>query len=95
MFVYSLKNRSGVNPRSQIYTLKFISTEAIRNHQTRVSQAFTGQIDQMVTDICYNYLKTKKALIVEDTKGAFKFTMPRLKSSMSIENLRKNAQSLH
>ena len=95
MFVYALQNRTGANPRSQIYTLKFISQEAIRNHQTRVSQAFTGNIDQMVTDICYNYLKTKKDLIVEDTKGAFKFTMPRLKPSMAIENLRKNAQSLH
>ena len=36
MFVYALKNRSGANPRSQLYTLKFISIEAIRNHQTRV-----------------------------------------------------------
>ena len=95
MFVYSLKNRSGVNPRSQIYTLKFVSTEAIRNHQTRISQAFTGQIDQMVTDICYNYLKTKKDLIVEDTKSNHKFVMPRLKPIKAIEQLRKNARSLH
>jgi hypothetical protein len=95
MFVYALQNRSGANPRSQIYTLKFISVEAIRNHQTRVSQAFTGNIDQMVTDICYNYLKTKKDLIVEDTKSNHKFVIPRLKPTMAIEHLRKNAQSLH
>ena len=95
MFVYSLKNRSGVNPRSQIYTLKFISQEAIRDHQTRVSQAFTGNIDQMITDICYNYLKTKKDLVVEDTKGVFKIIMPRLKPTNALETLRKNAQSLH
>ena len=95
MFVYSLKNRSGVNPRSQIYTLKFISIEAIRNHQTRVSQAFTGQIDQMVTDICYNYLKTKKDLVVEDTKSNHKFVIPRLKPTKAIEQIRKNARSKH
>ena len=95
MFVYALKNRSGANPRSQIYTLKFISLEAIRNHQTRISQAFTGNIDQMITDICYNYLKTKKDLIIEDTKSNHKFVMPRLKPTMAIESLRKNAQSLH
>ena len=89
------RNRSGANPRSQIYTLKFISIEAIRNHQTRVSQAFTGNIDQMITDICYNYLKTKKDLIIEDTKSNHKFVIPRLKPTMAIENLRKNAQSLH
>jgi len=95
MFVYSLKNRSGVNPRSQIYTLKFVSMEAIRNHQTRITQAFTGQIDQMVTDICYNYLKTKKDLVVEDTKSNHKFVMPRVKPTKAIEQLRKNARSLN
>ena len=95
MFVYSLKNRAGVNPRSQIYTLKFVSMEAIRDHQTRISQAFTGQIDQMVTDICFNYLKTKKDLVVEDTKSNHKFVMPRLKPSNAIEQIRKNARSLH
>jgi len=60
MFVYSLKNRQELNPRSQVYTLRFCSLEAIRDHQTRISQAFTGNIDQMVTDICINHLKTKK-----------------------------------
>lgn len=95
MFVYALKNRNGVNPRSQIYTLKFISQEAIRNHQTRVSQAFKGNIDQMITDICYNHLKTKKDLMVEETKSNHKFVIPRLKPTQAIENLRKNAQSLH
>jgi len=95
MFVYALKNRTGANPRSQIYTLKFISMEAIRNHQTRVSQAFTGNIDQMVTDICYNYLKTKKDLVIEETKSNHKFVIPRLKPTKAIEQLRKNAQSLH
>tara|TARA_B100000902_G_scaffold6992_1_gene9039 strand:- start:393 stop:1817 length:1425 start_codon:yes stop_codon:yes gene_type:complete len=95
MFVYSLKNREGVNPRSQIYTLKFISLEAIRNHQTRISQAFSGNIDQMITDICYNYLKTKKDLLVEDTKSNHKFVMPRVKPTKAIEQLRKVARSLH
>jgi hypothetical protein len=85
MFVYSLKNRSGTGPRAQIYTLKFISQEAIRNHQTRVSKAFTGNIDQMVVDICANYWKTKKDILVEDTKSNHKFVMPRIKPSKAIE----------
>ena len=95
MFVYSLENRTGVNPRSQIYTLKFISQEAIRNHQTRVSQAFTGGIDQMTIDVCKNYLKTKKDILVEDTKGTFKLVMPRIKPMSVIEYIRKEARSLH
>ena len=93
MFVYSLQNRQGVNPRSQIYTLKFISLEAIRDHQTRISQAFAGGIDQMVIDICKNYLNTKKDILVEETKNVHKFVMPRLKPTQAIEQLRKVAKS--
>ena len=49
----------------------------------------------MITDICYNHLKTKKDLMVEETKSNHKFVIPRLKPTQAIENLRKNAQSLH
>ena len=71
MFVYSLKNRQQLNPRSQVYTLRFCSMEAIRDHQTRISKAFTGNIDQMVTDICINHLKTKKDILVEETTVSY------------------------
>ena len=94
MFVYALENRQGANPRSQVYTLKFISLEAIRDNQTRVSQAFSGSIDQMVTDICYNYLKTKKNVLVEETRGVHKFVIPRVKPTTAIKFLRKNTRSL-
>jgi hypothetical protein len=94
MFVYALENRQGANPRSQVYTLKFISLEAIRDNQTRVSQAFSGSIDQMVTDICYNYLKTKKDVLVEETRGVHKFVIPRVKPTNAIKFLRKNTRSL-
>ena len=93
MFVYSLTNRQAVNPRSQIYTLKFISLEAIRDHQTRVSKAFTGGIDQMVVDICKDFLKTKKDMLIEETKGNYKVVAPRIKPSMMIETYRKYARS--
>ncbi len=94
MFVYALENRAGGNPRSQVYTLKFISLEAIRDNQTRVSQAFSGSIDQMVLDVCYNYLKTKKDVLVEETKGTHKFVVPRVKPTTAIKFLRRNARSL-
>jgi hypothetical protein len=95
MFVYSLKNRQEINPRSQFYTLRFCSLEAIRDHQTRISQAFTGNIDQMVTDICVNHLKTKKDILVEETKSNHKFVIPRIKPTKAIDQLRKTARSLH
>jgi hypothetical protein len=95
MFVYSLKNRQGANPRSQVYTLKFISLEAIRNHQTRVSQALIGSIDQMIVDVCKNYLNTKKDVLVEETKNLHKFVSPRVKPLKLIEHLRKESQAAY
>ena len=95
MFVYALENRQGANPRSQMYTLKFISLEAIRDNQTRVSQAFAGSTDQMILDICYNYLKTKKDVLVEETKGVSKYVIPRVKPITAIKYLSKNARALH
>src|SRR6056300_1556059 len=95
MFVYSLKNRQGINPRSQIYTLKFVSLEAIRNHQTRVTKAFSGSIDQMVIDICKDSLKTKKDILVEETKGIHKFVSPRVKPTTFIDTLKKNSRAYH
>ena len=95
MFVYNLKNRQSVSINTQIYQLKFISLEGVRDHQTRISQAFTGSIDQMVADICYNYLNTKKDVLVEETKGTYKMVMPRIKSSAALKLLKNNARSKH
>jgi len=95
MFVYSLENRQGANPRSQMYTLKFISMEAMRDNITRIKQAFVGGIDKMISEICYDYLKTKKDVLIEDTIDVHKLVMPRLKPSKAITFLRKNARSLH
>jgi len=93
MFIYSLKNRQGININTQIYQLKFISLEGIRDHQTRISKAFTGTIDQMVSDICFNHLNTKKDVLVEETKGSHKYVMPRVKPSVALNMLKNNARS--
>jgi len=93
MFVYSLTNRKQINPNAQVYQLKFISLEGIRDHQTRVSQAFSGNIEQMIADISYNYLKTKKNVLVEETKSNHKLVSPRVKPSVFIDQLCKVARS--
>jgi hypothetical protein len=93
MFVYNLKNRQAVSLNSQIYQLKFISLEGIRDHQTRISKAFSGNIEQMIADISNNFLKTKKNVLVEETKSNHKFVMPRIKPSTAIDQLCKVARS--
>ena len=87
MFVYVIQNRQGVNPRTQIYTLKFISLGSIRDHQTRISQVISGGIDQMVIDVCKNYLNTKKDILVEETKGNYKIVILRIRVNTSDRKL--------
>jgi hypothetical protein len=93
MFVYSLKHRQNINLSTQMYVLKFISLEAIRDQQTRISKAFTGSIDQMISDVCFNYLNTKKDVLVEETKGNHKFVSPLVKPSVLLTTLKDNARS--
>ena len=95
MFVYSIKNRQELSLNAQIYQIKFMSLEGIRDHQTRVSNAFVGSIDQMVATICRSHLNTKKDILVEETKGIYKIVMPRIKSSAAIKMLKNNARSKH
>ena len=50
----------------------------------------------MILDICYNYLKTKKDVLVEETKGVYKIVMlPRVKFTTAIKMIRKNSRALH
>jgi len=93
MFIYNLKNRQSINLTTQIYQLKFISLEGIRDHQTRISKAFTGSIDQMISDICFNHLNTKKDVLIEETKDNHKFVSPRVKPSTFLTLLKNNARS--
>ena len=93
MFVYSLRHRQSINLTTQMYVLKFISLEAIRDQQTRIPKAFTGSIDQMISDVCFNYLNTKKNVLVEETKDNHKFVSPLVKPSVFISTLKNNARS--
>ena len=93
MFVYSLENRQEVNPRFQVYTLKFCSLETIRNHQHRISQAYSTSIDEMIMKICVDGLKTKKNVFIEETKGLHKYVMPRVTPVEAIEMIKKDARS--
>ena len=93
MFVYALENRQEANPRFQVYTLKFCSLETIRNHQSRISQAYSSSIDEMIINVCKDGLQTKKNVFIEETKGLHKYIIPRMNPIETIEMLRKDARS--
>ena len=87
MHVYQLKT-DNVNPRTQIYTLKFISKKRYVTTKQEYARAFED-IDQMTIYVCKNYLKTKKDILVEETKGTFKYVNQELNPMSVIEYIRK------
>jgi len=93
MHIYKISNRQGLNPRTQIYVLNFVSKEMIRNEQVRVQNAFENSIDNSILQIVRNNLKSDKTFILEETKGIRKFVMPRVRPFEAIDMLAKSAES--
>ena len=94
MYVYKITGRQPTTPRSQLYMLHFCSKEMIDNEMLRVNRALTGTVDQMVTDIFRYDLKSKKNLIIEETRGARKYVMPRIKPFKAINKLCQASEPL-
>jgi len=94
MYVYKISDRFGLNPRTQGYILHFTSREMLTNEQVRVNRPFTNSIDSMVLSIVREDLKSKKPLIVEETKGVRKYASTRIRPFEFIDELSKEAESL-
>lgn len=94
MYIYKISGRQPTTPRSQLYMLHFCSKEMLDNEMIRVNRTLEGTIDQMVIDIVRSDLKSTKNLIVEETKGARKFVMPRFKPFKAISQLSVAAEPL-
>lgn len=93
MFVYAIDKRQQVNPRTQSYIIRFCSMENIKNQQRRVSKSLSGSIDQMMINIMRNDLKSKKNIIIEETRNLHKYVFPRLKPFDAIKLIAKDAKS--
>ena len=93
MHIYKLTDKRQLNDGTQVYTLHFCSREFLRNIRTKVSEAFTGTIDQMVYKILgdENYLDSRKQLYYQKTRNTDKFVMPTVPPFKAIEMLCKKA----
>jgi len=93
MHIYKLTDKKQLNEGSCSYVLHFCSREFLRNLRTRVSEALTGTIDQMVTKILNdeNYLDSKRKLFYQKTRNQDKIVIPNMKPFQAIEMLAKRA----
>jgi len=80
MHIYKLTNKQQVNEGTQTYVLHFCSREFLRNIRTKVSETFSGKIDEMVYKILgdENYLDSKRTLFYQATRNQDKITIPNM-----------------
>ena len=93
MHIYKLTNRVQANDNTQQYTLHFCSRELYRSLRTKVSQSYSGRMDQMVLSIFgdENYLDSRKQLNYQRTRNQDKIVIPNLEPFQAIKMLCKRA----
>jgi len=75
-YIYKMANRAMVGNRSLIYTLHFISMEAIVDINKRISKTFSGKCSDIVKFILKdpsNGLQVNKEIFIEDTSNSTKY----------------------
>jgi len=93
MHIYKLTNKKQLNEGTCSYVLHFCSREFLRNLRTRVSEAFTGTIDQMVYKILTdeNYLDSRRKLFYQATRNQDKLVVPNMRPFKAIQMLSNRA----
>lgn len=69
-YIYKMTDRIYTAERAVQYTLHFISFEAVRDLNSKISKGFAGQIDTVVEKILKSELRTEKPIAVEKTKNS-------------------------
>lgn len=82
-----------VNGKGATYTLRCVSEEHLYNNSDLVTQSFQDTLSNIVPVILSKYLKTKKEVIIDPTKGIQTLAVPRLNPLQTIDMIRKRAVS--
>ena len=93
MHIYKLTDKKQINESTVSYTLHFCSREMMRNFRTKVSEAFSGTYEKMVTKILQdpNYLDSRKTLFFQKTRNQDKLTIPNKRPFDAINMLSARA----
>ena len=95
MHVYAVSDKQQASDLKEIYTLHFASREFLRNIRTRVSQAYSGRMNEMVASILNdeNYLDSRKTLNVQKTRNQDKIVIPNLHPFQAIHMIQSRAMA--
>lgn len=75
------------------YILKCVSEEHLLNGTNVVAASFVQTLSKTVADLTGRYLNSKKPMIVDDTKGNYTLTVPRMSPLQAIDMCRRRAVS--
>jgi hypothetical protein len=94
--VYKISKRTTSESNNyEVYILNFCSEELLISEQFRLSKSAKGkEIYNIVIDILFNYLKTKKNLDWDITSGIYDFVLPNKKLFETINWLTTYAQTV-
>ena len=86
MHVFSVTDKKQLNDNTLTYTIHFASREFVRNLRTRVSESFSGRMDEMVNKIFTDpdYLDSQKTLYYQPTRNQDKIVVPNLNPFAAI-----------
>ena len=79
--VYKITDKKQISEGTLLYTIHFCSREFLRNARTRVSQAYTGTMDDIAAAIFKDkaYLDSRKRFNFEPTRNTAKLTIPNMR----------------
>jgi hypothetical protein len=95
LFIYSIVDyKLKKNTKSSTYTLKCVSEEQIFDTVNLVTKAYKAEISNIVPDILYNSMYSKKGWLTEESKGVQELIIPKMNPLKAIDFLRKRAVSI-
>jgi hypothetical protein len=75
--VYKISQRApNANDKSLRYTLHFVSEEFVKSQQTKISKFYEGRVDEIITKVYEEHLKTDKPLDASKCMYRHKFIIP-------------------
>ena len=74
-YVYKMTERESLTDKGLIYMLHFISIEAVKDINTKISRGFEGKVSDIVSRLITDklFLNTKKRINIEPTSNSIKY----------------------
>lgn len=99
--VYKVAEITNINQTAKTYVLHFTTPDFLQSEQTKVSQIFSGQYSNMVSNILKNYLQVSGPRVnaesginfIEPTKGTYSYIAPTLTPFQTILEISRRAVS--